>query len=193
MPITYKNRRGQVWTLFEGKTKTGKPRFFLSQASTAENAESAAKIPEGYEVYEKPSGQVFYRKKLPVLITDDEVRLVGAELSRRKLGFCIVERKGEDLIIHEPQGVNLGEDFLRAYGATGDHVRREMAKMPPKHYQPILRFKLMDDEERLFSAFRWCFKGSIDDWYPIDYEKPLADLAKKYVKHIGQKSFYELF
>lgn len=193
MPISHRNRRGQIWTLFEGKTKTGKPKFFLSQASTAVNAKPASSIPAGYEIYEKPNGQVFCRKKLPVLVTDEEVRVVEDELARRKLSSCIVERKGEDLIVHEAQGLDLGEDFLRAYGAMGDHVRRDLARIPPKHYQPILRFKLMDDEERLFSAFRWCFKGSIDDWYPIDYERPLPELVEKYVKHIGQESFYELF
>lgn len=189
MPITHKNRKGQVWTLFEGKTKTGKPKYFLSQKPA--DGTPASKIPEGYEIYEKPSGQVFCRKKLPVLITDDEVRLVETELSRRRLNACIVERKGEDLIIHEAQGGEGIHDLAKRFGIGKTQVADLIAKS--QRYQPVLRFKLMDDEDRLFSAFRWCFKGSIDDWYPIDYEKPLAALAKKYVKHIGQESFYELF
>lgn len=190
MNLSYKNRKGQIWHLYEGKTKLGKPKYFLSQASTAENAAPAKKVPDGYEIYEKPNGQVFCRKKLPVLITDEEVRLLEAELARRKLGACIVERKGEDLIIHEAHASGLGVEYRRLYGHMADQVEAAMAKS--RHYQPILRFKLMNEGKRLFSVFRWCFKGSIDDWFPIDYEKSLAKLAATYIKHIGQESFYEL-
>jgi len=40
---------------------------------------------------------------------------------------------------------------------------------------------------------RWCFQGSMDGWFHLSYAKPLAELAMKFVRHIGQKSFYELF
>lgn len=38
------------------------------------------------------------------MIRDDEVKLVEKQLAKLKLRACIGERKGVDLIVHEPQG-----------------------------------------------------------------------------------------
>jgi hypothetical protein len=35
----------------------------------------------------------------------------------------------------------------------------------------MMQFILDDKEERLFTAQRYCFRGSIDDWIDIDYGK----------------------
>jgi hypothetical protein len=61
-----------------------------------------------------------------------------------------------------------------------------------RSYQPLFRFQLTDKTKRLFSANRWCFLGNIEDWHLLDSERSLADLAKKYLKHIRKQSFYEL-
>ena len=55
-----------------------------------------------------------------------------------------------------------------------------------------MRFTLADPEARLFQVERWCFKGSIDNWFFLEGGKPLVDLVRKYVKHIGKESFFEL-
>ena len=39
---------------------------------------------------------------------------------------------------------------------------------------------------------RRCFKGSIDDWYSLEWNLPLDQLVGKYVKHLGKDSFFEL-
>ncbi len=58
---------------------------------------------------------------------------------------------------------------------------------------PCLKFTLCDDDKRLFAASRWCYLGSIDDWFPLfDGLKPLSELAKNYCPHIGEESFFEL-
>ncbi len=57
----------------------------------------------------------------------------------------------------------------------------------------IMRFVLEDDAARLFVTERFCFKGRIDDWIYVDGPAVLADQVKKYIKHLGQDSFYELF
>ena len=53
-------------------------------------------------------------------------------------------------------------------------------------------FRLTDPAERLYSADRWCFLGSIDDWFPLAYDQPLDKLARQYLPHLGDESFYEL-
>jgi hypothetical protein len=59
-------------------------------------------------------------------------------------------------------------------------------------YSPLMRFTLTDPDERLFCLERWCFLGSIDNWFPLTGPTPLSILIEKYVKHLGQETFYEL-
>jgi hypothetical protein len=59
-------------------------------------------------------------------------------------------------------------------------------------YSPMMQFILDDKEQRLFTAQRYCFMSSIDDWIDIDYGK-LAKLVRTYVKHLGEESYFELF
>jgi len=56
----------------------------------------------------------------------------------------------------------------------------------------MLRFTLTDEKNRQLSADRWCFRGSIDDWFPLsDYEE-LSKLVAEYCRHLGRESFFEL-
>lgn len=59
-------------------------------------------------------------------------------------------------------------------------------------YQPVLRFELVDEEKRLFQTRRFCFLGSIDDWIHISGMDTLENLVKRFVRYLGQDSFYEL-
>jgi len=59
-------------------------------------------------------------------------------------------------------------------------------------FRPMLRFILIDEENRKFVAERYCFRGSIDDWIEIGGPDSLEKLVKRFVKHLGQDSFYDL-
>jgi hypothetical protein len=61
-----------------------------------------------------------------------------------------------------------------------------------RQYVPVFLFRLTDRSKRLFSVNRLCSQNGFGEWLPIAGDAPLADLAKKYLKHIGQESFYEL-
>jgi hypothetical protein len=60
------------------------------------------------------------------------------------------------------------------------------------HYMKMLRFTLCDENRRLYSVDRWCFLGSIDDWFPLKSSLPLDRAVATYAPHLGQESFYEL-
>ncbi len=69
MTVQYTNRTGKTYYLREGKTKTGKPRYFFSSQQTGKG-EVVEHVPEGYEIYEHPeNAQVFLRKKRPKIIS----------------------------------------------------------------------------------------------------------------------------
>ena len=66
MVVTHVNRKRQTYFLHEGKTKTGKPKYFFSKESDGCLLDT---IPDGYEIYENPNAQVFLRKAEPEIIT----------------------------------------------------------------------------------------------------------------------------
>ena len=65
--------------------------------------------------------------------------------------------------------------------------------MPMASYMAMLRFTLIDRKTRVFVAERFCFRGSVDDWIPIAGPGTLAAHVRRFVKHLGRESFYELF
>ncbi len=162
MPITHVNRKRHTYFLHEGKTKTGKAKYFFSKDSEGTLLDA---VPDGYEIYENPNAQVFLRKAVPEIITDEEV--VTVQIGLRKFApsqNCIVDVKGKQIVIYE--------------GQCG-------------HFQQMLRFTLTDETTRQFSLDRWCFRGSIDDWFFLDCGE-LRKLVEKYCRHLGKESFFEL-
>jgi hypothetical protein len=70
-------------------------------------------------------------------------------------------------------------------------------ELPTYHgrYMKIMRFNLVNKEDRTFRVQRWCFRGSVDRWIDLwesRSEGKLADLVKTFCPHIGKDSFFEL-
>lgn len=160
MPIKYTNRRSKTYYLHQGKTRVGKPMYFFSL-----DAEGALvnEIPEGYEIYENPHGQVFLRKRVSRLVTDQEIATVENGMRKFSRGDLYKISATKNIVTAHTNG------------------------------QPMMRFILVDIENRKFVAQRYCFRGAIDDWIDISGRDSLENLTGKYLKHLGQDSFYELF
>jgi len=77
LSITHVNRKEKTYYLHIGKTKTGKDKYYFSLKTNGPLAET---IPDGFEVYENPDAQVFFRKIQPKLITDIEKAMVDKEM-----------------------------------------------------------------------------------------------------------------
>jgi hypothetical protein len=100
MAITHINRKQQTYYLHQGKTKTGKPRYFFSIKAEGDLVEA---IPEGYEIYENPNAQVFLRKIPPQLITDEELAIVDKGLKKyAKVDHYLVDVKKQIISIYTP-------------------------------------------------------------------------------------------
>lgn len=191
MPIEYINRQEKKYYLHQGKTKTGKPRYFFSLKTEGKLVEE---IPDGYEVYENPNAQVFLRKIQPQLITDEEIEIVqkGMEKFSSVKSFKIdVKKKTISIFIPDQDVEALEQLFSPMTTLKGESISNLLANSVT--YSAILRFSLTDEKERLFSTQRYCYLGSIDDWIDIGQEGDLAKLVKTYVKHIGKESYYELW
>jgi hypothetical protein len=193
MGLEYVNRHGDRYFLLQGKTKTGKPKYYASM-KTGENA--AAEMPEGYEFYEQPQGGLVTVRKIQSTRILPLERMQIEAWTRKLAGIVhfIIEIKGDSLIVHTPG--NDIESEAREWAAEGigkslATIRERLAKRA--NYAAMFRFKLSDEDERLFDAERWCFRGSIDGWLPLSGGgQSLETLARKYLPHLAKESFFDL-
>ncbi|MDI6722959.1 MAG: hypothetical protein QMD97_05340 [Candidatus Aenigmarchaeota archaeon] len=151
-------------------------------------------MPEGYEVYENPNGQIFLRKKKPTMISDSEIRVVDEGMRKYSdIEHYKLDTKNNAIIVYladqdaETIEKLLPERYIAKYGGM------EKALDSKLEYSPMMRFVLTDNEKKRFVVERYCFLGSIDDWINIGGPDKLENLIKRYLKHLGKESFFELF
>src|SRR5436305_13197376 len=85
MSITYTNRKGQTYTLYQGQTKTGKPRYYFGREGQSQ-AELVMEIPAGFTISESVNGVVSLVKDRPSLIEPQEVAEVQEALKQHPKG-----------------------------------------------------------------------------------------------------------
>lgn len=188
MPITHTSRTGKIYYLHTGPKRGGGVQHFFSTKSSGALADE---LPEGFEIHESVNGQVFLQRKQPKLIRDDETAIIERGLEKpRGDNLYQLEARGKTLTIFEGQD-RLG-GLREAFPWIGSQKKAAMREQFAV-YLPVMRFILVDEEKRLFSPERYCFRGNTDDWIFIGAPAPLKKLAAKYLKHLGRESFFELF
>ncbi len=190
MAVTWKNRREDVYYLHEGRTKTGKPKYFFSRSDKRMIVDN---IPDGYEIYENPNAQVFLRKKLASLIKDEELDLVERSVRQyADLKNFIVDRKERTMTVFLPdQDLEDLKAELQRFALISTEKLNDVFEKSLT-YSPMLRFSLESEDQREFLVQRYCFLGSIDDWIYLESSSSLKDMVKKYCKHLGKESFFDL-
>ncbi|HEX9653935.1 MAG TPA: hypothetical protein VGA99_09495 [bacterium] len=187
MPIIHTNRKADKYYLHQSTTKKGNPRYYFSRSAAGNLVET---IPQGYEVYENPNTQVFLRKKMPQLISEAEIAIIEDNLKRNEsVKDCKIDVRETTLTIHVPdQEVS----DVKAFGLDPQMnavLKKFLAETGT--YSPMMRFKLIDETERIFAVERYVFRGE-GWWLPLGSGKDLQNLSKKYCQHLGKESFFEL-
>lgn len=191
MSIQHTNRRGKVFYLHQGITKTGKPKYHFS---TNGEGTLTNEVPDGFEIYENPSAQVFLRRIQPKLITDDERAVVDNGMKQfSQLEYYIIDIKKNTISVFTPnQNVEGLKEIFRSHHKFQNS---EISDVMPQYldFSPMLQFVLIDEKKRIFIAQRYCFRSSVDDWINLGKSGKLPELVKKYVKHLEQESYFDLF
>jgi hypothetical protein len=193
VPLTHTNAEGQTFTLYQGTTTTGKPRYYFAMLSAAPLAKA---IPTGYEIYENPNAQVFLRRIPPKIITDAERQVVDAGMHQyATVKDYKIDVKGNAILIYTAvQDIDaLAGLFTDLYPDPAANIALMANLRKMVHYAPMLAFQLVDAQHRTFQTQRYCFRGSVDDWITIGKPGTLATLVKRYVKHLGQESYADLW
>jgi hypothetical protein len=193
MPITHTNAKGQTFSLYQGTTKTGKPKYYFAMQS---EGMPATAIPAGYEIYENPNAQVFLRRIPPKIITDAERQVVEEGMrTYAEVKDYKVDVRGNALLIYtaDQDMDTLAALVCNPHASREENARRMTLLRQGIHYSPMMVFQLVDATRRTFQTQRYCFLGSVDDWIEIGKPGTLPALVKKYVKHLGQDSYVELW
>ena len=193
MPITHTNAKGQTFSLYQGTTKTGKAKYYFAMQSEGSLAQA---IPAGYEIYENPNAQVFLRRIPPKIITDEECQIVDEGMrTYATVKDYKIDVKGNAILIYtaEQDIEALADIFKDTHPDPLENVELMTTLRQVIHFSPMLVFQLVDGTRRTFQTQRYCFLGSVDDWIEIGKPGALSTLVKKYVKHLGQDSYVELW
>jgi len=195
MPVTYTNRKGHMYYLCQGLTKTGKLRYYFARQPIEGSPDQ---IPEGYCISESVNGIVSLVKDRPQLILPQEIASVEAVLARhpKSRDYRVAVPKSR-IVIYEMLGPDTGTmsaifGKISAFQLDTVELRLQAQMDKMARFSPVLRFILIDPEERNFYAESWSYMGDIDDWIEIGESGKLEKLAHRLIPKLGTDDFFEL-
>lgn len=190
----YTNRKGQIYYLHAGKTKTGKRRYFV--AKTAGDGVLDA-LPTGFEIVESINGVVSVRRIDPDArsVPEPDLARLRAELGRhhhlRRYRADAV--KGE-IIVFEPIG-GLPDEIADRLVATLQLTPWQLEQRRPEldkgvRYTPVVRLVPLDGAQ--YALFRMTHRGE-GGWSRWAIARGTIDaLASKYLPYLGTPEFFDL-
>jgi hypothetical protein len=190
----YKNRKGDTYYLHEGKTKTGKPRYFVAK-TIGEGA--IASLPPGFEFTESINGVVSVRRvdTSAPKISDIDLATAQAEMARHPhLRFHRVEAVKGEIVVFEPQGGFSPDriaELARSLYTSPEFLEARLGDMPTRgRYQPVMKF-VPGEEPGQYIVYRMTYRGDGGWSWPLGFGS-LKKLVKQYLGHIGTEGFFEL-
>jgi len=195
MTVSYTNRKGLTYTLYQGQTKTGKPRYYFGRAG---QGEPVTELPPGFTISESVNGVVSLVKDCPSLIQPEELAAVEAAVRQHPVALRYrVAVKHDRIEIYEHVGPDydalLGELQMVGLSSPGLAERLQAEEERYARYTPVLRFILLDPARRRFGSQRMCSLGSGDSWLELGQTGRVATLARALIPTLGTDQFYELW
>jgi len=187
---TYTNRMGDTYYLHEGRTKTGKVRYFVAK-TPRENTLST--MPRGFEFSESINGVVSVRRinVSGTRIPERDVDLVHAEMARHH-HLCehrIDVVKGE-IIVFEPTNSpfsGLPEEMVRIFPMG---TLRSLRMKRRIRYSPVMKFVPLQKHNG-YSVHRMTYRGKGGWSWPLA-SGSLHELLPRFLHHVGTDEFFEL-
>jgi hypothetical protein len=192
--LTYTNRMGEVYHLHEGRTKTGKVRYFV--AKTIRQGALAA-MPAGFKFCESVNAVVSVRKINPLAprIPRADLTLARAEMAQygHLRAHRVEEVKGE-IVVFEPTGgmpaAVIAELRLGSWMHPEHLSDRVGARRPRLRYFPVMKF-VPSAKSGIYGVHRMTYRGD-GGWSWLLASDTLPKLLRQYVRHVGTDEFFEL-
>ncbi len=197
MAITHTNRRGETYHLLQGKTKTGKPKYYVSKKPGPNTVDP---IPDGYEIFENPVDAIVHVRKIrPTSILQEEldetIRIIR-KVTGKKIFYVL--REGDALVVYWPDRdpEDVSRLFSRVFGVSLTADSSDDAPIDPglmmfMKTSAMMKFVLTSEKKRTFTASRMCFRGD-GFWLTCSPSTPLPALVESLCGHLGKECFYEI-
>jgi len=188
MTIKYINYKGDTYYLHEKRNAAGKSKYYFSKSTEGNLLEN---IPEKYEIYENPNGQVFLRPESKKIISEKEIEIVKSSIKKySNLESFKIDVKKNTIVIYEPDQ-NITE-MIKTFSSFGHNNVDKKYCEKFLLYSPTMRFILIDKEERIFTVERMCYRSFVNGWLELYDIGDIDTLVKEYCYHLGRESFYDL-
>ncbi len=186
--FAHTNRSGTTFYLHEGKTKTGKPRYYVAKTV---GPGACAALPKGFEVSESINGVVSVRRKSAMenaVPTTDVAKVETAIRSHPHLEGYVARAEGDAIVIFEPQP---RPEELRRMAQMYGSFRTEAfvtERLKRAQYTPVLKF---EREGASYAVRRMTYRGK-GGWSWSLEAGELPALVKKFLPKVGTDDFFEL-
>ncbi len=193
MPVTYTNRKGVTFYLCRGATKTGKTRYYFARQPKGEPVEE---IPKGYVIRESANGVISLAKAQRELIEPREVDAVKqAVLRHPKAHNYRVNVKHNMIEVFERVGPD-ADELIRVFHAIGlgSRMLERIESDVEEHsrFAPVLRFIVVDAQDRRFAIERMSYSGR-GGWLDVHASGKIELLARKWIPKLGTTALFESF
>lgn len=194
--VKYTNRKGVVYHLVEGTSKTGKPRY---QFTRQVGGKAVDAIPEGFEIAESVNGVVSLTKIRPSAFAPEEIEVVRKTLASHPRGslWKVVDKR-DRIAVYERSGTSI-EEIVASVGNRRDFSARRVrenaaaiAKVIDQsaQYHETLRFMMVNPLNRTFVAERYYYTG-MGGWMMISAPGPIKKLAEQLIPKLGTDAWFE--
>ncbi|MEZ6128622.1 MAG: hypothetical protein R3C59_08055 [Planctomycetaceae bacterium] len=146
MSLEYINCRQQQYYIFEGRTKTGKPKYYASKKPVSSGGSPVDSLPIDFEIHENPqNATVTVRRRRPTRVTAKERNLVErlvlelSECPRVRLDVV-----GDAIVVYTPDTdpARILPKLSSGLGFLAHHLSESL--LDTSHYTAMLRFSLQE-------------------------------------------------
>jgi hypothetical protein len=193
--LTYTNRKGVTYVLCRTSTSVGRNRYVFAREPRGQPVDS---LPLGYVISESVNGVVSLTRDRPPAFPAEEVAVVEAAVRRHpKASLYRVAARPDHIAIYERLGPE-ADDILAILGDAilpSSRARADVEETLEQgaQYTPVLRFRLVQAEPRMFGVQRRWYSGSGEQWLPLATTGPLSEVIRQVVPVLGTDQFFELW
>jgi len=187
--LAYTNRYGKRYYLHAGRTRGGKPRYFVAKTSGEGTLDA---MPGGYEFTENINGVVSVRRidRRGPQAPEQHIELVRAEMRQHRHLRCYRAEnvRGEIVIFERSSGLIPEAERASLCGMRGIESALDFPAARTR-YAPIMKFTPCGAGR--YSVHRMTYRGQGGWSWPLA-NGPLAKLAGRFIGKIGTDAFFDL-
>ena len=189
MTVKYTNQSGQTYYLHKKLTKRGNFRYYFAKDDSVNLVD---KIPDSYEIYENPKGQVFLRKKNKSFIREEDVKLVEKLIAENTdLEHFYLNCQNNTIILYLPD-IDV-DDISGMLNITMEGNEIKLNQFSPGNltYSPYIQI-IYNNETKTYSLEKIDPEDQLKRWFNINNNNDLEELIQSNIKHFSNKTYSKL-